>query len=248
MKKATAILGVYAVILFGLINAAAASPKSLVMNEPDRELVRKGIESVMKEEGYRLVSSDAYNQVFERHVNSFYEDITYRDLFIETNPVFRKIWSVIPSRKGLEAIVDIMLVSSPGSRWEKSYDPGEIFSFPGPEKFEREKMYNLMDVKASVDNLDRYFLMRWSGLFPELKPLIPVSDMMVKDNEVIFVLPDGVAGKSGVRFGDVILEINGTAAAGDVVKQIDQSLSQGSRVVLLIRRQGVEEIIALIGE
>ncbi|MDR3254535.1 MAG: PDZ domain-containing protein [Synergistaceae bacterium] len=245
MKKALAII-IVCTLFFAYAGAALASPKSIGLNTTDRAPVRTGIAMMMQVQGYKLVGSDAYRLVFEKRMGNSYEDFVYRDLIIMKRPVLRKLWSVLPGPGGVEAIVDIFLVSSPGTDMEKIYDTVEIPSFQGSEKFDKEKLYDLFNLKASVEGLDPYFIMRASGFFPELKTEIPKADMLVDDNRIIAVLPDGVAGKSGLMPGDYILEVNGSAVEGDIVDLIDSRLAQGNRVMLLVQRGNLREVITFM--
>jgi hypothetical protein len=230
------------------VGSAAAVPKAIAVNAGDRASVMNLIMTAMQGQGYKLTSSDSYQLTFEKRLRTFYEGVTYMDPFVFKNAMLRKVWSLVPSPRGLEAVVDIFVVSSHGTRLEKVYDTADISSFSDPEAFEREKLYDLFDLKASVEGLDRYFIMRASGLFPELKPVVPKADMLMEGNRIIAVLPDGVAGKMGLKAGDYIIEVNGNLAEGDIVGLIDSRLALGNRVMLLVQRNGVREITTLSGD
>jgi hypothetical protein len=145
----------------------------------------------------------------------------------------------------LEAVVDTFFVSNPGTAWEKAYGADEAASLSGARQIEKETLYDLYDLKAAVEGLDRYFLMRVSGLFPELKPDFPKADILMEGNRIIAVVPDGLAGRVGIRAGDTVLEMNGAQIIGDVVEAIDSKLAQGNRVVLLIQRNNAKDVVTL---
>jgi hypothetical protein len=245
MKKKNAVAVVIALFLSLSAGCSDAVPKSIVLRTPDRDGVLGYIVQAMTIQGFKMTVSDPYRLVFEKKASEFFESAVYRDPWVFKNPVFRKTWSVIPSPGGLEAITDSFFVSSPRTEWEHVYDTGEVASFGGGERFEREKLYDLYDLKAAVEGLDRYFLMRVSGLFPELKPDFPKADVLMEGNRIIAVIPDGLAGRIGVRAGDIILEMNGIPVVGDIVEIIDSRLVQGNRVMLLIQRNDKKEVVTL---
>jgi hypothetical protein len=245
MKRAIAILLVFTMVVLFKIGVVEATPKSIALRTADRDTVLAYIIQSMQVQGYRLMVSDPYRLVFEKRLGSFFEGVIYRDPWSFKNPIFRRTWSILPSPEGLEAVADTFLVSNPRTKWEKVYDTEEIASFTDQEKFEREKLYDLYDVKAAVEGLDRYFLMRVSGLFPELKPDFPKADILMEGNRIIAVAPDGLAGRIGIRAGDIVLEMNGIPVVGDIVEIIDARLAQGNRVMLLVQRNDAREIVTL---
>jgi hypothetical protein len=243
-KTGSTALIITLLILFGT-GLSEAVPKSIVLRTPDRGGALGYIAQSMMTQGYRMTVSDPYRMVFEKKSHTLLESTLYREPWVFKNPVFRKTWSVLPSPDGLEAIVDTFLVSSPGTEWEKAYKTDEALSLGGSKQLEKEKLYDLYDLKAAVEGLDRYFLMRVSGLFPEIKPDFPKADILMEGNRVIAVIPDGLAGRVGVRAGDIVLEMNGVPVVGDVVELVDSRLAQGHRVMLLIERNNAKEVITL---
>jgi C-terminal processing protease CtpA/Prc len=222
-----------------------AAPKAIALRTNDRAGVFGYITQSMETQGFTMTSSDPYNLVFEKKSHSLFDAALYREPWVFINPVYRKTWSVIPSAEGLEALVNAFFVSNPGTKWEKAYATDEALSPGSEEQIEKEKLYDLYDLKAAVEGLDRYFLMRVSGLFPELEPDFPKADILMEGNRVIAVLPDGLAGRAGVRAGDIVLEMNGLSVARDAVEAIDLRLAQGQRVVLLVQRGGAKDLITL---
>ncbi|MDR3321155.1 MAG: hypothetical protein LBS93_01815 [Synergistaceae bacterium] len=247
MRKATAIFFFCALVFFASEGSSLAVPKAIGISMADRNPVRMAISDMMQQRGYKLVGSDSYRIVFEKRLGSAYEDFVYSDFLVIKKPILRKLWSVLPGPEGIEAIVDIFVVSSPGTDREKIYDTNDIPSFRNSEKFEREKLYDLFNVKAAAEGLDAYFIMRASGLFPELKPEFPRADMLMDGNRVIAVIPDGVAGRIGLMAGDLVLEVNGSAVGGDIVNLIDSRLVEGHRVMLLVQRNNAREVITFTG-
>ncbi|MDR1515600.1 MAG: hypothetical protein LBS45_07895 [Synergistaceae bacterium] len=243
-KRGSAALIITIFILFNT-GLSEAVPKSIVLRTPDRGGVLGYIAQSMIVQGYKMTVSEPYRMVFEKKSHSLLENTLYREPWVFKNPVFRKTWSVLPSQDGLEAVVDTFFVSSPGTEWEKAYDTDKALSRGDSLQLEKEKLYDLYDLKAAAEGLDRYFLMRVSGLFPELKPDFPKADMLMEGNRIIAVLPDGLAGRVGVRAGDIVLEMNGVQVAGDIVEFIDSRLVQGNRVMLLIQRNNAKEVITL---
>jgi hypothetical protein len=247
MRKATVVFFICALVFFASAGVSLAIPKAIEINMTDRNPVRMAISDMMQQRGYKLVGSDAYRIVVEKRLGSAFEDLVFRDFPIMKKPILRKLWSVLPSPGGVEAIVDIFVVSSPGTNLEKIYDTNEIQSFRDGEKFEREKLYDLFNVKAAAEGLDAYFIMRASGLFPELRPEFPRADMLMDGNRVIAVIPDGLAGKIGLMAGDIVLEVNGNQVVGDIVNLIDSRLMEGHRVMLLVQRNDALEVITFTG-
>ncbi|MDR0615255.1 MAG: PDZ domain-containing protein [Synergistaceae bacterium] len=248
MKKNDAISFITFMFLLLSVSRSEAVPKSIALRTPDRDGVLGYIVQSMAIQGFRMTVSDPYRLVFEKKASDLFESAVYRDPWVFKNPVFRKTWSVIPSPDGLEAITDAFFVSSPKTEWEHVYDTKDVASFGKAERFEKEKLYDLYDLKAAVEGLDRYFLMRVSGLFPEIKPDFPKADMLMEGSRIIAVIPDGLAGRTGLRAGDVILEMNGIPVAGDIVEIIDSRLVRGNRVMLLVNRNGRIEVVTLQGD
>jgi hypothetical protein len=245
-KKATALI--IALFLSLSVKHSEAVPKSIVLRTPDRDGVLGYIVQAMTIQGFKMTVSDPYRLVFEKKASEFFEGAVYRDPWVFKNPVFRKTWSVIPSPEGLEAVTDAFFVSSPRTEWENVYEMSDVASFGDAERFEKEKLYDLYDLKAAVEGLDRYFLMRVSGLFPELKPDFPKADMLMEGNMIVTVIPDGLAGRMGIRAGDFVIEMNGIPVIGDIIEIIDSNLAQGNRVMLLIQRNDRKEVVTLMDE
>ncbi|MDR1944391.1 MAG: hypothetical protein LBQ19_06170 [Synergistaceae bacterium] len=248
MKKAAAFFFIFAMALLAHTDGASAVPRSIVIKTGDREAIKSRITSSMQEQRYKLVSADQYQLVFEKPLQSFFENVTNLDPLYFRGPKLRKIWSVLPSQHGIEATVDILIASSPGTAGEKVIATEEVvsFNYADHEKINKEKLYDLFGLMADIEGLDRYFVMRASGLFPELKPETPKADMLLEGDRIIAVLPDGVAGKAGVKAGDIILEINGNPAEGDIINFIDTRLARGNRVVLTLQRGAYLGIITLM--
>jgi hypothetical protein len=247
MKKAIVLFFMLTLTIIASIGVSEATPKSISLRTPDREVVWARITQSMQSQGYKLMASDPYRLVFEKKLGNLYEGLVYRDPWILKTPVLRKTWSLVPGPGGLDAITDTFIVSSARTDWEKVYDVDDVDSFTEHEKFDKEKLYDLYDLKASVENLDRYFLMRVSGLFPELKPDFPKADMLMEGNRVIAVIPDGLAGRIGIRAGDIIYEMNGNPVAGPgIVELIDSRLIKGNRVMLMVQRNNAREVVTLM--
>jgi membrane-associated protease RseP (regulator of RpoE activity) len=245
VRKASVIAFIVAMAVLSGGVFSEAAPKAITLRTSDRGGVLEYIAQSMMTQGFKMTSSDPYSLVFEKKSHSFSGIALYREPWVFKNPVFRKTWSVIPSPGGLEAVIDTFFVANPGTKHEKAYATDEVVSLSEESRIDKEKLYDLFDLKAAVEGLDRYFLMRVSGQFPELEPDFPKADMLMEGNRIIAVIPDGLAGRAGIRAGDVILEMNGLQVTGDVVEPIDLRLAQGSRVVLLVQRNSARELVTL---
>ena len=217
-----------------------AAPQAIIVNTQNRLAVKDKIVEMMLGISYTLKNSNDYQVVFEKELKGVGAALFW-NIRTGKNPVNRVIWGVLPETTGLKVTAESFGVASPGTGWE--------MVVPITDKDENKALLiALFKLKAMIEGEDEVYLMRTSGLFPEMKPEIVSSEMKMEGRIISSITRAGTADKAALKAGDIVLEINGKEVTDNILSEIDARLSEGRAVILTIERDGIKDVATLKGD